>query len=273
MSSQTRRAVLATLTSAGLAGCVTSADSEPPSEDELSDQCPTSLDLDVEWPRDIYTRSVEGFVTRYEAVSEFVRTYEEAYLVEEYTETQFHSVGFSVELDQTPNKLADGFHVTVSSAGAGGVSDYLEMQAFEIGPDGIPKDGHGINLDERAVPNDPEYMSVDEIEDQRLKEVLKSAADSGYEQFKTSPTARYEELIENLPPNASLSSRRRVAYFEVNGTPVLLVIDMLGGNSIDGISVGPVQYYVTEYVIRRTSEENESPRDGTVVECRLPERM
>jgi hypothetical protein len=255
----------------GLAGCTTFDDSEPPSEDELPDQCPTSLDLDVAWPRDIFTRSVGGFVTRYEAVGEFVRAYEEAYLVEESTETQFHSVGFSVELDQTPNKLADGFHVTVSSAGAGGVSEYLEIQAFEIGSDSTPIDEHGIGLDESAVPDDPEYISIDEIEDQRLQEVLKSAAGSGYGQFTTSPTARYEELIENLPPNASLGSRRRVAYYDVNGTPVLLVIDMLGGNSIDGITVGPVQYYVTEYVIRRTSEENESPQDGTLVECRLPE--
>lgn len=34
---------------------------------------------------------------------------------------------------------------------------------------------------------------------------------------------------------------------------------------------GFVQYYVSEYVIRRTEDENKSPRDGTTVECRLPE--
>jgi len=31
-----------------------------------------------------------------------------------------------------------------------------------------------------------------------------------------------------------------------------------------------VRYYVSEYVIRRATEENVSPEDGAVVECRLP---
>ncbi|WP_152420128.1 hypothetical protein [Halorubrum distributum] len=270
MTSHTRRAVLATLTSVGLAGCTTSGDSEPPSEDELPDQCPTSLDLGVEWPRDIYTRSVGGFLSRYEAVAEFVTAYEEAYQVEKYAQSRFKSGDFSTRLDQDPEKVADGFHVTVSYSGSVYTEMTLDLEAFEVDSDGIPKDG-SIDIDESTVPDDSEYISIDEIEDQRLQEVLKSAADSGYEEYITSSTDHYRQLIENFPPNASLNNGSLPrAYFDVNGTPVLLVIYPHGGSVAD-YPWRPVQYYVTEYVIRRTSEENESPRDGTVVECRLPD--
>ncbi|WP_144921327.1 hypothetical protein [Halorubrum salsamenti] len=256
MTSHTRRAVLATLTSVGLAGCITSDDSEPPSEDELPDQCPTSLDLDVPWPRDIYIRSVRGFVTRYEAVGEFVTAYEEAYQVEKYAQLRFKSGDFSTRLNQDPEKVADGFHVTVSYSGSVYTEMTLDLEASKVDSDGIPKDTSRID--------------IDEIEDQKLQEVLKSAADTGYEEYITSSTDHYRQLIENLPPDASPNDSRTGAYFDVNGTPVLLVIYPHGGSVAD-YPWTPVQYYVTEYVIRRTSGENESPRDGTVVECRLPE--
>ena len=272
MTSHTRRAVLVTLTSVGLAGCTTSGDSEPPSEDELPDQCPTSLDLGVEWPRDIYTRSVEGFVTRYEAVGEFVTAYEEAYQVERHADTQFHSPSIFVELDQTPDKVADGFHVTVTYGGSVSIEDYILLEAIEVDSDGIPKYDQRIQIDESAVPDDPEYIPISEIEDQELQEVLKSAADSAYRKHRTSPTTRYEELIENTSPNTSLNNRYPPGiYFDVDGTPVLLIINVRGAAVKDFGKSDPVQYYVTEYVIRRTVDENKSPRNGTVVECRYPE--
>lgn len=271
MSSHPRRAVLATLASVGLAGCLGSDDSTPPSEGELPDKCPTSTNLDVTWPRDIYTRSIRGFITQYESVAEFVKTYEEAYLVEKNTDHRFESYDFSVELDQTPNKLADGFHVTVTSGGAGSVDRYLDVEAFELGPDGIPKNGREIDLDEGEVPDNPEYVPVDEIEDQTLQAVVKLAADSGYKQYRADYTTQYEEFIEDLSPNASLKYDRQTGvYIDVNGTPVLLIIDETGGAAEDFGQIF-AQYYVTEYVIRRTGEKDKSPRDGRVVECRLPE--
>ncbi|WP_147587221.1 hypothetical protein [Halorubrum lipolyticum] len=197
--------------------------------------------------------------------------YEEAYLVEEYTDTRFHSLDFSVELEQTPNKLARGFHLTVKSAGAGSVDDYLHIQASEVDSNGIPEAEQNMRIDESVVPEEPEYISIDEVEDQILHAVLQLAADTGYENHRTAFTPQYEESLDNLSPNASLNDRRMGAYFDVNGTYVLLIIDRQGGNSIDEIDVGPIQYYVTEYVIRRTDEENESPEDGTVVECRIPD--
>lgn len=282
MPSYSRRTVLATLTGIGLTGCITRSDSESPNEGErsdsespsgdgeptmreiearLPDECSKSLDLDVQWPQEFDADTVGGFVM----------DYEEVYLVEEYTETRFHSLDFSVELEQTPDKLNRGFQLTVRSAGAGRVDDHLHIQASKVGSDGIPEAEQNMRIDESVVPDDPEYISINEVEDQILHAVLQLAADTGYENHRTAFTPRYEELLDNLPANASLSDRRMGAYFDVNGTYVLLVIDRQGGNSLDGIDVGPIQYYVTEYVIRRTDEESESPEDGAVVECRIPE--
>lgn len=270
VTSHTRRAVLATLTSVGLAGCTTSGDSEPPSEDELPDQCPTSHNLNVQWPRDLDPGPVRGFVSGYEAVGDFVMAYEEAYQVEQKAETQFHSPSISVELDQTPNKVANGFHVTVTYGASVSIEDYILLEAFEVNSDGIPKEGQRV--DESEVPDDPEYIPIAEIEDQRLQEVLKSAANSGYGEDHTSPTGRYTQLIESHSANASLNNEYpQGIYFDVNGTPVLLIITERGGAAEDYGKSDPIQYYVSEYVVRRTDEENESPQDGTVVECRPPE--
>ena len=260
VTAHTRRAVLATLTGVGLAGCTTSGDSEPPSEDELPDQCPTSLDLDVQWPRELDS----------DTVGEFVMAYEKAYQVKKLAETQFHSPSISVELDQTPYKVADRFQVTVTYDASVSIEDYLHLEAYEVNSDGIPKDGQ--HVDESEVPDAPEYIPIAEIEGQRLQEVLKSAANSGYGEDYTSPTGRYTQLIESHSANASLNNEYpQGIYFDVNGTPVLLIITERGGAAEDYGKSDPIQYYVTEYVVRRTDEENESPQDGTVVECRPPE--
>lgn len=260
VTSHTRRAVLATLTSVGLAGCTTSGDSGPPSEDELPDQCPTSLDLDVQWPRELDA----------DTVGEFVVAYVKAYQGKKLAETRFHSPSISVELDQTPYKVADGFQVTVTYDASVTVEDYLHLEAFEVNSDGIPKDGP--HVDESEVPDNPEYIPIAEIGGQRLQEVLKSAANSGYGEDYTSPTRWYTQLIESHSANASLNTEYpQGIYFDVNGTPVLLIITERGGAAEDYGKSDPIQYYVTEYVVRRTEEENESPQNGTVVECRPPE--
>lgn len=272
VTSHTRRAVLATLTSVGLAGCVTSDDSEPPSEDELPDQCPTSRDLDVEWPRGIYTNSVRGFVTGYEPVGDFVTTYEESYLVDEHT-TKLESASFNVEQGQRPDKVADGFHVTVSYTGSVSHREML-LDALKLDSDGIPEDEHRVDVIESALPDDPEYISIDEVENHKLREILKSAANSGYGEYTISSgfeAKQYAELISTLPPDASLNENFQPgAYFDINGTPVLLITETRVSHVSDILDPVTVRYYVSEYVIRRTTEENVSPEDGTVVECRLP---
>lgn len=271
VTSHTRRAVLATLTSVGLAGCTTSGDSEPPSEDELPDQCPTSRGLDAPWPRDIYTGSVRGFVTGYEDVGEFVTAYEEAYLVEKYTQSRFQSADFHVDVDHNPKRVADGFQLTVSYIGSIHTRGHMLLQAFEVDSDGLPKE-IGMRVAESDVPEDLESISIEEVQDQKIREILKSAAKSGLRRDTAGYTSRFTQLIDNHSLNASLNDEDRSGvYFDVNGTPVLLFIQDEQGSEADIFTPVPVQYYVTEYVIRRTEEEYESPQDGTVVECRLPE--
>lgn len=272
MTSHTRRAVLASLASVGLAGCTASGASEPPSEDELPEQCPTSQNLDVQWPRDIYTGSVRGFLTGYEDVREFVTAYEEEYLVEKNTRSQFQSADFHVDVDQNPKRVADGFQLTVSYTGSVHTSSHLILQAFEVDSEGIPKDNNGMSVAESEVPADLEPISVEEVQDQKIREILKSAAKSGHRRDAADSTAQFTQLVDNHSPNASLNDEDRSGvYFDVNGTPVLLFIQSREGSVGDILDPVTVQYYVTEYVIRRTKEEDESPRDGTVVECRHPE--
>lgn len=259
VTSHTRRTVLVTLAGVGLAGCVTSGDSGPPSEDELPDQCPTSLDLDVQWPRELDA----------DTVGEFVMAYEKAYQGKKLAETRFHSPSISVELDQTPYKVADGFQVTITYGASVSVEDYLHLEAFEVNSDGIPKDGPYV--DESEVPDNPAYIPIAEIGGHRLQEVLQSAANSGHGEDYTSPTRWYTQFIESHSANASLNTEHpQGIYFDVNGTPVLLIITERGGAAEDYGKSDPIQYYVTEYVVRRTEEENESPQDGAVVECRPP---
>lgn len=271
MVSYTRRTVLAALTGVGLAGCTSITGSDPPSENELPDQCPTSLDLDVEWPRDLDTNSVE----------EFVIAYEEGYLTEEYTDSQFTSVDVSTRLDQDlprflrgfPPNLSGEFHMTVHSGG-GIVSQEMILEALKVDLDGIPVDENRINVIESPLPDEPEYVPIDEVEYQQLRQILQTAADSGIGEGQTSAESemkRYVELIADLPPSATLDDAFNTgAYFDVNGTPVLLVIETRADSVADFRTTA--QYYVTEHVVRRTDEQNRSPRDGPVVECRLPNR-
>ena len=270
VTSHTRRAVLATLTSVGLAGCTTLGDSEPPSEDELSDQCPTSRDLDVPWPRDLDPGLVRGFVTGYEDLKEFVTAYEEAYLVETKTQSPYRSANFNVDVDRYTRRVAGGFLLTVSHTGSIHTNDHLFLQAFEADSEGIPKDGLGV--DKSDVPANLEPIPIEEVQDQKIQEILKSAAKSGVKRDTASYSAQFREFVDSHPPNASLDDEGRSGvYFDVNGTLVLVFIEIEHGSTGDIFDPVPVQYYVTEYVIRRTEEENKSPRDGTVVECRLPE--
>ena len=279
MTSHTRRAVLASLTSAGLAGCTASSDSEPPSEDELPEQCPTSQNLDVQWPRDIYTPSVRGFVTGYEELEKFVTAYEEAYLVKKAGQPQYQSGDFNVDADLHPKRVADGFLMAVSYTGAIHTQDHLVLQAFRVDSEGIPTDG--LCVDKSYVPDDLEPISVEEVQNQKIQHILKTAAKSGSRRDRAGFTSQFRQFLDDPPPNASLHDVGRSGvyanllgiYFDVDGTLVLVFIDIEPGSVGDIFDPVPVKYYVTEYVIRRSEKENEPARDGTVVECRPPEWM
>ncbi|WP_152420971.1 hypothetical protein [Halorubrum coriense] len=268
---------MATLTSVGLAGCTTLGDSQPPNEDELPDQCPTSRDLDVPWPRDLDPGLVRGFITGYEDLKEFITAYEEAYLVEKSTQSPYQSANFNVNVDRYIKRVVGGFLLTVSHTGSVKNQSHLLLRAFKTDSEGIPKDG--LSVDKSDVPDGLEPIPINEVQDQKTREILKSAAKSGDRTDTASPPGQFYDLVNNRSPNASLSDEGRsgvysdlpAVYFDVNGTVVLVFILMKQGSVGDIFEPVSVQYYVSEYVIRRTEDESKSPRDGTVVECRLPE--
>lgn len=269
MVSHTRRTVLAAFASVGLAGCTSITNPDAQDEDELPDQCPTSQDLDVEWPRDLTT----------ESAAEFVTEYEEAYLSEqEQGDSEFVAFNLDIQLNQGVSRffrgfspyLTGGFRITVNSRGS--VESYvLELTAVEANPAGTPKYPDETYVPEDSLLEDPDFIPIDEIMDQRLRATLKRAADSGTQKARVTSTSeieRYADLVGNLPTNSS-SEDNRVAYFDVNGTLVLLIAQWNGGSV--GLWEGSAHYYVTENVVWRNNEEDGSPRDGTLVECRPPE--
>lgn len=268
MTAHTRRAVLATLTSVSLAGCTTFGDSEPPSEDEPPDQCPTSLDLGVEWPRNINPGLIRGFVTQYEAVREFIITYEGEYLAEKSAEKPYDP-NYDTRVDQSPTRVSDGLQMTVASRGS---AANRRMFAFPVDSDGIPKYDSKSDIITEPLSDRSNYIPVSQVSDPELREFLRSAPGDEYVS-RTEYVSRIEEyadLIRSFPQNISLNDRYRPgAYFDVGGTPVLLAVEAQAG-SVSHLEI-TAKYYITENIIRRTEKEDKSPQDGTLVECRLPE--
>ncbi|WP_424013692.1 hypothetical protein ACOZ35_11340 [Halorubrum xinjiangense] len=269
MVSHTRRTVLAALASVGLAGCTSITNPDAQDEDELPDQCPTSQDLDVGWPRDLTT----------ESAAEFVTEYEEAYLSEqEQGDSEFVAFNIDIQLNQGVSRffrgfspyLTGGFRITVNSRGS--VEHHvLKLTAVEANPDGTPKYPDDPYVPEDSLLEDPDFIPIDEIMDQRLRATLKRAADPGAQTTRVTSTSeieRYADLVGNLPTKSS-SEDNRVAYFDVDGTLVVLIAKWKGGGV--GLWKGSAHYYVTENVVWRNDEEDGAPRDGTLVECRPPE--
>jgi hypothetical protein len=289
VDSHTRRAILASFSGIALAGCTgpsesgTSSEGESPSEsgittenespgesgtpneDELPEGCPTSLDLDVRWPRELDA----------DTVGEFVTAYEEAYYLRELrgsgSKSRFYSADVSAYINEDPTQIDTGYEVTVIFEGYS-EDPTMFLKAYEVDSEGIPK-AEDHNIKESRLPKDSEYVSIEEVEDQRLREILESAAESGTAKsdfiYDGAEIERYAELIANLSSAVSLigdNGGNELGYFDVNGTGVLLEIDI---GLVHADFGGEYRYYVTEYVVRRA--ESTSPEDGELLECRLPE--
>ena len=263
MTSHTRRAVLVSLASVGLAGCTTSGDSQPPSEDELPDQCPTSQNLDVQWPQNLNA----------DAVADFAKTYEVAYRSHNSDlQPPWSSSSYSARVEQEPERVADGYRVTlVVSADVYEASGSLN--AYEVDSDGIPKITD--RLESSDLPGDPTYVPIEEVDDQLLRGLLESAAVNRVEadSVDDSKIEQYSELIAALSPDASTiessSGGPEYAYFDVEGTPVLLEFRI--ATSDGGLWEEEILYYVTEYAVRRTESTDSAPENGKLIECRSPE--
>lgn len=270
MSDQTRRATLAVLGSTAVAGCAGLTGGSQ-NEDNLPEQCPTSQDLDVEWPRELDTKSA----------GEFATAYERAYIYkQENGDSDFVSVNIDTRLDRGISRffrgfspaLSGGFRMTVNSRGSVD-SEVMSLTAVRSLPNGRPESDYEDEIDVSgdSLVDNPDYISIEELEDSSIPPVVHFAANTGVGEGEVTDVARieqYVELIANLPSNSSLKDNKG-AYFNVNGTLVILVINI--DYSTTGLWRGTAQYYITETVVRRTFEEDGSPKNGQLLECRPPE--
>ncbi|MYL17756.1 hypothetical protein GLW36_14025 [Halorubrum terrestre] len=175
-------------------------------------------------------------------------------------------------MEQEPKRVADGYQVTLVVS-ASIIQAYGGLNAYEVDSDGIPKITN--RLESSDLPDDPTYIPIEEVDDQLLRGLLESAAVNRVEtdSVDDSKIEQYSELIATLSPDASTiespSSGPEYAYFDVEGTPVLLEFRIA---TSDGDLWGEeILYYVTEYVVRRTDATDSPPENGKLIECRFPE--
>ena len=222
--------------------------SPTPTDRELPTGCPTTQDLDVEWPAELTDGSVERFVEAYENAyyREAVVEYEPTTVADEY--------GLAASVSDGPVAVDGGYRVVLS--GSGGVYEPgLHLQGERADP-----------------PADADLVPVGETDDGTLREAIETAAAEGEaETHVRRPRERVDELIEQV---ASLSADASplegpgdstTAYFEVNDATVELAVQ---ADNFHGDYWWKARYYVDEHVVRRLEDEEGDPRDGELLECR-----
>ncbi|PSQ41769.1 hypothetical protein BRD07_04705 [Halobacteriales archaeon QS_9_68_42] len=241
-----RRTLLAAAAAgtAGTAGCLdgafggTSGEESPtddeasptPTDRELPAGCPTTQDLDIEWPTELTDGSIERFVEAYENAyyREAVVEYEPATVVDEY--------GLAASVSDGPVAVDGGYRVVLS--GSGGVYEPgLHLRAERADP---PADADVAAEGEAETRVRRPRERVDEL----IEQVASLSADA-------SP-------LEG--PGDSTT-----AYFEVNDATVELAVQ---ADNFHGDYWWKARYYVDEHVVRRLEDEEGDPRDGELLECR-----
>lgn len=250
----TRRRLLVALGGVATAGCTTSRNSGTDSPETTTDdpnlpeECPTTQNLDIEWPENLDADSVESFVESYEAA------YYRENVVEYEPESMVDSYELGGRVADGPTEVGDGY--TVEYAGGGGI--YRPTLRF-VG-----------TVTEH--PENADIVSVSDIDDERLADLLADAAETGDATAHIDdPGETVDEYIELL---ASVStdfeeltgpSDSDTLYVAVDGTTVELTAQ---ATNFHGDYWWNGWYYVDENVVRRTSEEETDPQNGELLECR-----
>jgi hypothetical protein len=247
-----RRALLVAsgATVAALAGCTDTLPGN--STRELPDGCPTSQDLDLEWPRELDSETVTSFLESYEHV------YYRDEVVEYEPESRVDSYGLSVAVSETPTSVDGGYEATLSGSG------------------GVYRPTLNVGATVADAPDDADLVPIGEVDDETLREVLQEAAEEGEAEAHIEPPGeevdRYIELVASLSSDfeaPSAPGESGTAYFDVDGTTVELT---LHANRFHGDYWWTARYYVDENVVWRvevTGEESPDPRaDGELLECR-----
>lgn len=246
-----RRTLLAGLGAVAIGGCTESnlpdglGGNDTETEPDLPDDCPVSQGYDVEWPEDLDAETAEAFVEDYEAVH-----YRES-VVEYEPETRLDSYDLGVHSEGV-QRTGDGYEVKAS--GSGGI--YRPVLMF---------DAH-----REDDPADAERVAASEIEDERFRELLETAAAEGEADanVRHGPDIdRYIDLFDSLFESYDPHTERgdsRTLYFTVDDTPVEVEAR---ATTLHGDYWWEATYYVDEHVVYR-SEEGRQPKDGELLECR-----
>jgi hypothetical protein len=246
MTTPNRRTVLATLGAAALGGCTRSnLPMVGDSTEDLPEDCPVSQDYDVEWPADLDADAAETFVENYEAVH-----YREGVVVYE-PETRLDSYDLGVRSEGVQSS-GDGYEVKVSGSG------------------GIYRPDLTFNAHREDDPTDVERVPASEIEDERLRELLETAAAEGEADANVRHGPEidqyidlFDSLFESYDPHEEPGDSRTL-YFSVDGTPVEVDV---GASTLHGDYWWSATYYVDDHVVYR-AEADRPPKDGKLLECR-----
>lgn len=218
---------------------------------DLPDDCPTTQDVGVEWPRDLDESSVATFVERYE----------EAYYRQEVIDTLFE-----------PESRLFGY-----SGWIGRIKDVagVEGGGWRVHFSGIVNVQRGdLVLDATVAdpPDDEPVIPSEDVDDELLIEVLEPAAETGEAARRISPSQSeaYLERFEGLADGFEITEvgDSETLSFSVDGTTVELVVSASPPNRDH---FWDAWYYVDEHVVWRSGEQDVDPRNGELLECRTAE--
>lgn len=221
-------------------------DAEPTGQAALPEDCPTSMDLDIEWPLALDADSAASFVV----------AYEEAYVdqvVLGEPESQVEDRLIGVGYRPPPEAVDDGYLIEVSGGGA----HYQPRLLIRAEPVETP-DGEWV------VP-------ADDIDDEELSELLEDAAAEGHAETDIWPGSdvdHYLDTVASLSPDFDPPTgpgAAGTAHFAVDDVTVELTLET---DHFHGDMGWDASYYVTENVLWRTSPADDAPRDGDLLECR-----
>lgn len=230
----TRRRLLSVLGAGALAGCANAAPggtdtpsrnepqgSDEPGDRDLPSNCPTSQDLDVEWPRDLNASNVVSFVVAYE------NAYYRERVVEYEPKSSLDAYRLGAAVRDGPRPVDGGYELHL--AGSGGVYQ--------------PRLHIGANRVED--PADADVVSAEELEYERLRTTAERAAEAGEATTRFEDRQQIDEFLEHLAASSadfdglSGPGDGDSLYVDVNGTIVEVDVraDGLHGGSLVGCVV------------------------------------
>lgn len=239
-----RRSVLtsALAGSISLAGCTSAPGLSGP---DLPDECPTSQDLEVEWPAPLDGTTVAAFVESYEA--QYYRQTDFDF----EPDSQFSYVGSAISRVEEVTEADDGWRVHCS--GILGVNQaFMHLKATRSEPPA----GAGV-------------LSRSQLDDERLIGLLVEAVETGEAErdLEADEVDTYVDRFERLSEGFEISRAepRDTLYVDGNGTTVELVVSV---DTYHADRFWDAWYYVNEHVVWRSWEQGIDPRDGELLECR-----